>query len=83
MCVNCQTDWTIIWVSVILNLNLPTIIILSILVIVIVIAIISIVRKKHRCSCGCSGCPMSENCNNEKKLKENKRKTVNKSDTHK
>lgn len=51
----------------ILDINLPTIIVLSILVIVVTIAIISIVRRKNRCSCGCSGCPLSESCHNKKK----------------
>ena len=56
----------------ILKINVPTIIVLVILVVVVIISIISIIRKKNRCSCGCSGCPMSESCHSKKKSKNDK-----------
>ncbi|HHV29089.1 FeoB-associated Cys-rich membrane protein [Acetivibrio mesophilus] len=44
--------------------NLATIIISAILICLGVLAVIKIYKdkKKGSCSCGCSGCPQSQNC---------------------
>ncbi len=44
--------------------NLATVIISLVLAAIVALVIIVMIRdkKKHRCACGCSGCPMSGQC---------------------